>query len=248
MENIPYGDITELYNYYNPAEDDNKERKKEYQKIMEKALKDAYYDVAKVMFKKAIISDIMEGNNLKIIDYMNKEMKGYVETFQRNVCSKSPYCFLTVNPRPDVDIKTFKKVIQKIFKKKGIKSYYYVYEVRKPNSGLHAHAVLYYDMRPYDLKKGIKNTCKTICDISNPEILNFKFIPEDIVPAKILYMNGEKKESKKAGVEATVRWRTENSIEPYYESIPPLPCRDTKKIENTPDVEALDVPAPVEQK
>lgn len=138
--------------------------------------------------------------------------------------SKPPYMLLTINPKTD-DLESLQKSVKKFIKKKTIKHYLYCYEVRKQNAGLHCHILLEYDDKPYNFKRGTKNTFKNICDVNNPHILNFKFIELDHIQSKIDYLKGDKKESKQEGVKATILYRTEKDLLPIYESNPPFPCR-----------------------
>jgi hypothetical protein len=199
------------------------------QVVIDKAYKDAVYDFYKTMFKRQMVIDYMKDGTLPEETKDPKQQRLLTELFA-NTQQKPPYVLITVNPRPGVEFKEFEKVINKVIKKKAIKMYMYVYEVRDENKGLHCHIIAYYDCRPFDLKKGLQNTCKSICDISNPSILNLKYLQPDIVPAKVQYLLGEKADRKQSGVKHTIEYRKQHNINPVYESDPPLPCRDTKQI------------------
>ncbi len=200
------------------------------QETINKAYKDAVYDFYKVMFKRQFVMDYMKDGTLPEETKDPKHVKLLSDLFT-NTQQKPPYVLITINPRPTVEFPEFEKIINKVIKKKAIKAFMYVYEVRGEGKGLHCHIIAYYDCRPFDLKKGLQNTCKSICDISNPSILNLKYLPEDIVPAKVQYLLGNKTERKQAGVEDTKNFRIQNNILPVYESVPPLPCRDTKQLQ-----------------
>lgn len=145
------------------------------------------------------------------------------------VTTKPPYMLVTVNPRPEVKLPELKKAIEKFLRKKTISQYFYVYEVRTEDTGLHCHILLKYDIKPYDFKRGAKNTFKGVCDSSNPSCLNFKFIDEDTLPSKVEYLLGNKKDSKMKGVSQCRKFRIANNLPAFIESSPPLPCRATQK-------------------
>lgn len=140
----------------------------------------------------------------------------------------SPFCFLTVNPSPEVSLETFQKSVQKFLKKKNLSFYFQVYEVRKGETGLHAHMMVKYNTPVYGFKRSTKSTFSKICAVDNTAILNFKFIAEELIPDKIKYMMGEKQDKKQNGVKDTIIWRTKYSIPTLVESSPPFPCRATQ--------------------
>lgn len=157
--------------------------------------------------------------------------------YKRN-STKSPYWLVTISVKPGITFPELAKAVEKQVNKKIIKSYFYVYEVRHlPDEkralfeGLHCHMIIHSHTRPYDFKKTTKNTFKDLCDINNPEIMNFKNIAEDILPDKISYLLGEKKDSKLKGVELTKAFRVRLDIENFYDSNPKLPCRVAKQID-----------------
>lgn len=138
-------------------------------------------------------------------------------------------CLLTINPKPGVSLAELKGLMLRLTTKPYIASYLYVYEVRKPDfSGLHVHMLCTYTGRPNNFQRGVKSLCRKICDVDNLSILNFKFIPDDICQEKIDYLLGKKQKKKQKGVTATIAFREEKDLQPYYESDPPPPCRVTQ--------------------
>lgn len=183
------------------------------EKIIYAKMVDDYYNTGKVPFHTT-----------------NEKINTIIDETYNKYATKPPYWFITINPRPDVMLDEFKKKIEKITKKVTVKEYFYVYEVRKQDhSGLHCHMIVRTTDRPYNFKRGIKNTVKSICDVENSCILNFKNIVEDVIRDKIDYMLGQKKNSKMAGVLATVAYRKENLLNDYYESATPFTCRVAQK-------------------
>lgn len=194
--------------------------------ILKKAQSDALYQFYKSMFARQYTKDFMTEGITPLSELESESQKVIIERARNAVVSKPPFAFITINPYPQITLDDFTKYINKFIRRKIIDSYYYVYEVRKKDlTGLHCHMLIKYNCKPYDLKRNMQNTFKNVCDESNPSILNLKYIEEDILQSKIAYMNGEKKDAKKEGVEATKIYRFENGLSDYYESAPPLPCR-----------------------
>lgn len=154
------------------------------------------------------------------------ETKRMMEEQVESFTTKSPFVLLTINPREGISLLEFKLCFEKFVKKKWIKTYFYVFEIRKsPNHGLHAHCILEYTGRPFDMKKSVKKYFNKVCDSNNHNICNVKYIPEAIIEDKLKYLLGQKKESKMSGVAATRAYRQANNLQAYYESNPPFTCR-----------------------
>ena len=144
------------------------------------------------------------------------------------VTTKPPYMLVTVNTRPGSTYLELKKPVEKLLRSKSVSQYFYAYEITE-SGHVHCHILLKYDIKPYDFKRSAKNTFKGICDTSNPNCLNFKFIDDETLPQKIDYLLGQKTDKKLKGVSITQKWRIENKIPAFIESSPPLPCRATQK-------------------
>lgn len=160
-----------------------------------------------------------------------------IEEQKDNICTKSVLCMLTVNPKPGITLEQFTKVVDKFVKKIWIAEYFYVYEIRKaPDQGLHSHILYRYTCRPRDMKNSCKKYFADICDTNNSSILNFRYIDPTLALDKINYMLGNKQQKKQSGVRATLAYRTNNNLESYYESNPPLTCRVTTKLQITTNI------------
>lgn len=196
-------------------------------KVNKKAYLDALQGFLKTAYQREMVRAFAcEGK----MPYVPKDetMKTMLHNQMDALATKPPFMLVTVNPRNNVSLKDFKKKIEKIVKKKSVLTYAYVYEVRRKDEGLHSHILLEYDDKPYNFKRGIKNTVKNICDSDNPHCLNFKFVEEQHLNSKLQYLLGNKKDSKMKGVSDSEVFRTENKLDAIYESCPPLPCRATQ--------------------
>lgn len=189
--------------------------------------KKAYLESLQCFYKTAYLREhVQRFAENGTLPYTPKDLKlaEMLHSQANRLITKPPYLLLTVNPRED-NLLTLRKAVEKFLSKKTIKHYIYCYEVRKPDKGLHCHILLEYNDKPYNFKRGAKNTFKNVCDSNNPNILNFKFVEEGNLLSKIDYIKGKKQDKKLAGVKASVEYRLANKLSPTYESTPPLPCR-----------------------
>lgn len=205
-------------------------------KISEEAYCEAMKNVLKQAYTRNIFNSLLEGDMKVFQGIKDSQLQMLLEESDR-LSTKSPYWFITINPRPNVDLSTLQKVISKLITKKSIQSYSYVYEIRdfKDNkyTGLHCHILLEHNDKPYNFKRSVKSTVKNICDFNNPHILNFKNVPTlDSLKQKYQYILGNKKDSKKKGVAHTITYRVKNKLDSIYESNPPLPCRITEELDS----------------
>lgn len=159
---------------------------------------------------------------------IENEVKEIMDNQAKKLQTKSPYCLLTINPRPEVTFAALKKQVDKFLKKKTVPEWFQVYEVRKQEEGLHCHVLCRYTPPPYQFKRSAKNTFKGICDAENSAVLNFKFVEEALLNDKIAYMLGNKQEKKQKGVKDTLAYREKYNIPQFAESSPPLTCRATQ--------------------
>ncbi len=190
-------------------------------KVNKKAYLDATYQFLKTAYLREHVRLFSEEGILHMIP-KNDSLKLMLDNQAKAVCVKPPYLFITINPRKDVTLEILQKHVKKLLSKKTITHFAYVYEVRKGKEGLHCHMLVHYNDKPYNFKRGVKNTFKTITDVNNPEILNFKFVAKEILSQKISYMLGNKKDDKKSGVKDSEKYRTDNNLQAIYHSEPPL--------------------------
>lgn len=201
---------------------------KELAQINKKAYLDALQGFLKTAYQREMVRTFATEGILPYIPN-DPKLKLMLESQANAISTKPPFMMLTVNPRAEVTYAQLNKAVCKFLRKKTILAYFYVYEVRTADTGLHCHILLQYNAKPYDFKRSGKNTFKNVCDSSNPACCNFKFLEEDKLPSKIEYLLGTKKDSKLKGVECSKLYREKNNIAAFVESSPPLPCRATLK-------------------
>lgn len=135
------------------------------------------------------------------------------------------WMFITINPKDSVSIKLILQTMEKLVSKKWIEQYIYVIEQRgiedEDVRGIHAHLLLHRNTKkPAQLKREIQNTCLKICDVSNPHILNFRYLPtdKDVVQSHN-YITGTKADVEKHPKQAKdIYFRKYYNIQPFYRS------------------------------
>lgn len=149
---------------------------------------------------------------------------------------KPEWLFLTINPRPDITLETFRKKIEKTLASKIFVSSLAVLEQRGSTdetcgNGMHAHILfkritpLNEGLPPSNIKRNFKDSYKKICKVSDTRILNFQFIPfdsenDDNAKYKYRYMIGEKTGAdKKLKQKFDKIWREKENIPPYFGNI-----------------------------
>lgn len=242
--------IGEMASYYDVKDYINDQAQSWLRNHKKKLCIDAFEKAEKELITTAIkrqyVSDFCDEGKTPH-EYPSKELNEILLKQSDKLIQKSPFMLLTINPRMGWLLGELKPLVEKFVKKKWIREYFYVYEVRRTptkeiDPGLHVHILLRYTGRPYDCKKSIKKMFASVCDTNNPEILNIKYIPETLLPEKIDYLLGRKKDSKHQGVLATVEYRKQNKLKPYYESSPPLTCRATNDLKDTLSIEYETLP------
>ena len=199
------------------------------QEIISKAYKDALYQFYKTLFVREFVQDFMVDECLPVVPNQ-QAFVDYCEKAKSRNSTKPPFMMVTVNPYLDTPLDDLVVKVNKFVNRVCVSAFLYAYEVRKEDlSGLHVHILIKYTCKPYDLKRNAKSTFKSICNVNDDRILNFKFINPDILPDKIEYLKGTKKESKMDAVAYSIQYRQQNNLDPYYTSPPPLPCRGAEK-------------------
>lgn len=142
---------------------------------------------------------------------------------EEKVGKKEKFFWITVNPSKDVDLPLLRSTVEKIYSKKWIKSFAYVFE-NTSNNHIHSHGLIRADYQAARARVEIGNTIKHICLISNPHCFKFVILTEEQAKEKLAYMMGQKKSEKLADVELTKKWREDNNILPIYTNEGLLSC------------------------
>lgn len=126
---------------------------------------------------------------------------------------RTPYWYVTINPKPDVSIELLHNTIVHVLQDPLITDPYWVYEIRSaPDQGLHAHILFTCNADNNFCDRKLKapfvpeicGTKKHVC---------VKWIEQSELDAVRSYMKKTTvARSKKVANDATIAWRTSNSI------------------------------------
>lgn len=188
----------------------------DYQKVAERAYKEALLQFYKTIYLRQMVEDFMSDGTIPL-EIVCPTKRAMIDRRASSCITKPPFCMITINPRPGTTLEELQNKVEKFVSRKMILDYLYAYEVRNAAGGLHCHVIVRYQSKPYDLKRGTKSTFKNICDSNNPQILNFRWIEEADLPAKIQYIQGRKQDKKMKGVKHTEAYRLENNLQPLYQ-------------------------------
>lgn len=127
------------------------------------------------------------------------------------------YLWITVNPRKGTSLATIVKSISKMYQKKWIESYAYVYETTKENH-IHSHGLIKTYYEPARARKELANSVSQICDIANTHCFKFVILDEEKAKQKYQYMLGNKTEKKTENTQITIDWRKSEMLKEIYEN------------------------------
>lgn len=181
-------------------------------------------------FSKAITDICCDATKLEIregkID--NHKLIRIYEGYKKNIDNKfGNILFITINPRPDIQLEEFKKSMKKFISKVWVEDYIYVLEQRGTTEedsgrGFHSHILLWKpdNKKSHEVIRETKNTFKNICSIDNPQILNIQNCKLEDVNKRKNYMIGLKglthDPTKQDKQNIDIGWRQRNNIQPYY--------------------------------
>lgn len=189
------------------------------------------YDTAKQDFDKALLKRLMKMEyEAECLGEKYKNIKAYENTLRekkQELTAKehnNGYCFITINPKPEVSFDTFRKQVEKAVGRNMFVEVRYVYEQRGTNmdeagKGFHAHILAKRNLsyKPSKISGNLKNTFKSVVDVNNPSLLNIQHIGEDFAKDKNEYIDGVKTgEGKDVKQEIDVEWRKSLGLSVIY--------------------------------
>lgn len=163
-------------------------------------------------------------------DYM-KDIKHHEEDLKQRMKVKTAkdnnnqYAFITVNPKPEIDLKDFMKKLEVYVNRQICQKYIYVIEQRgetleECGKGLHAHLLVERNLnyKPCKFIQNTKNTFKTL--VGNDKHIHIQICGEDFKNDKIIYITGKNKDANK-GVKQDhdIIYRKNNNISEFYGEI-----------------------------
>jgi hypothetical protein len=134
------------------------------------------------------------------------------------------WVWITVNPKPTIKLEEFKTKIEKLVHRKMFNGVEYAFEQRGISEndikGYHVHILAQRNLnyKPYNLKKNIINTCKSlVTDPASNHLINIQIIGDDFAKDKEQYFKGLKTgEGKSAKQEIDKIWRINNDLQSFY--------------------------------
>lgn len=144
---------------------------------------------------------------------------GYIQKRMRDEFDKKREIFwITVNPKPDVSLIEFKRVIFRLMDRVFMKGATFAFEQRaseEPYSGAHCHIMVDKLMSPKQMHNRIFNTVKQC--VGNVKHVDLRAYPYSFREEKLDYLKGNKWDTEKdAVVAATYNWREVNNLEDIY--------------------------------
>lgn len=186
------------------------------EEMQAKAFKEVLMSKYKSYYSKLL--DDEDEDILPLIKQMNIERREKEEA-----APKTDYSFITVNPRPDVPLSEFRKIVEKSSNKSFIKQSLYVIEQRGENmdelgKGFHMHMLINKgDYRPSHLQREFARTFKNVCDVETWQCFNIKPCKESDLRNRQRYMLGLKKDpTKHVKQKYDVIYRDKYAIKSYY--------------------------------
>jgi len=151
----------------------------------------------------------------------NKACADFIKSYRSP--TKLDYYFITVNPKPDIDINIFLKLLSNFVKRKPVSDFIYCIEQRGETEvdcgkGFHAHILLKWDAKmSKKVRQYAGETFKRVIGVNNNNIININKIPKEFWDDKIEYMNGSKWDSEKESkIKIDIIFRKKNNILSLY--------------------------------
>ena len=135
------------------------------------------------------------------------------------------YIWITINPKPEIKLKDFQKLLKKIVLKTCFTEYLSVLEqrgdtVQTLGKGFHAHILFKRNLnyKPTKCITNLKGSLKKVVgDVNNQHQFNYKIIGTEFAIDKKNYIIGQNKtgENKDMKQNMDIIWRKKNSIDEY---------------------------------
>lgn len=165
------------------------------------------YKWKKEAFKKVVMKYYEDYYRYRIEDGTYNDIipliKEVVDKKEKNNI-KSDYLFVTVNPRPTVNITDFINICSKVITKPWIQKYLYVIEQRGANEdevgkGFHAHFLIHkIPSKSFaHARREFESSFRKFCDTQNYHTFNFAFCKDLDIPKRQNYLVGLKADPEK---------------------------------------------------
>ena len=196
-----------------------------------------YFNELKELKKRKFKKILEQQYKLETLGKMMISLKGIEEKNNEQLRIKTAqahnnlYLFITINPKPSIELDFFKKKIFKLVSRRLFDNCLYVFEqrgttVEEAGKGFHCHILAQRNLnyKPFKVTECIKNSVKTLVNLKNcttnlkkGTVLNVQYIGEEFAKDKREYLLGSKTgEGKDKKQEIDVIWRQKNNLKVYY--------------------------------
>lgn len=136
------------------------------------------------------------------------------------------YLFVTINPKPSVQLNEFKDAVKKLVGRQLFAAFAYAFEQRatapeEAGKGFHVHILMRRNLnyKPCKIKSNMCNTMKNICDVKDNRVFNVQWIGEEFARDKLQYITGGKTgDGKDQKQNIDVIFRQNENLEVLYKS------------------------------
>nr|UTM74972.1 replication-associated protein [Tick-associated circular DNA virus] len=163
------------------------------------------------------------------------ELDDYIDTSERcklmrnvqkrmsNNELKGQNYWITINPKPDADLKVFMKLLENFVKRKPVLNYQYNIEQRGETEadvgkGFHSHLLITWakNQNKY-IRQFCNTTFKRVVGYPNENVINIRRITDDIYNDKVAYLRGDKWDAEKdTKIKYDLIFRNKNNILDIY--------------------------------
>jgi len=127
------------------------------------------------------------------------------------------FFWITVNPAKGTSLPDIIRSVTKMYRKKWVTSYTYVYENTADNH-IHSHGLIKATYEASRARRECASSVKNICLTSSTNCFKFVELDEEKAKQKMNYMLGKKQSKKMDNVLLTEKWRLDEMLAPFYSS------------------------------
>jgi len=157
-----------------------------------------FKELSDLLERDPLTVDINEFNEIftRVMNEKKKRLRSLVKV-------EPEIYWITVNPKPGVELPIIMKTIHNFCNRKAVIDYHYTFEQRGESElelgkGIHCHMLILWNKKQNKyLKQFLKESCGRIVGSTNNNILNIRRITSDIYQDKLDYLEGKKWDKEK---------------------------------------------------
>lgn len=155
--------------------------------------------------------------------------------------------WVTVNPIKGTKLSDIVRCVSKMYQKKWIEQYAYVYE-NTVDGHIHSHGLIKATYEAARARKELANSVSKICNVSNTHCFKFVILDQEKAKQKMSYILGYKQSKKLPNVELTKLWREQEMLKEIYENeerpILLVPRERETSLDNVAEIPLPDIQPP----